>query len=137
MSDCIFCKIVKGEIPAAKVYEDDELIAFLDINPINPGHTLIIPKEHYATLLETPELLVSRLFTIVPNLAKAVLQATDTAAFNLGVNTGAVSGQVVEHVHLHIMPRREGDGYEMWHGKPYASQDEMNQLANAIRAFVE
>ncbi len=132
--DCLFCKIVKGEIPSSKVYEDDELIAFLDIKPVNPGHVLIVPKAHYASLLETPEVLAGSMLALVPSLGKAVMQATKSEGFNVGVNTGRVAGQIVDHVHLHIMPRHANDGYELWHGKPYESNEAMHSLANAIRA---
>lgn len=135
--DCLFCKIAQGSIPSAKVYEDDALIAFLDINPVNPGHVLVIPKEHYASLLETPEAVAGSLLAIAPSLGKAMMQATQAEGFNVAVNTGRVAGQVVDHVHVHLMPRHAGDGYELWHGKPYESQEAMHKMGNSIRAALQ
>lgn len=137
MADCLFCKIVRGEIPAAKVYEDDEMLAFLDIKPVNPGHILLIPKSHHQSLLETPAELLASLMKMVPSLAKAVMQAAQADGFNLGCNTGAAAGQVVFHTHLHIMPRKQGDGYELWHGRAYESPQEADRMANAIRAALQ
>ena len=134
MSDCLFCKIVAGQIPCAKIYEDDEMIAFLDIKPINPGHILIVPKAHHQDLLDTPPDLIASMMRFVPTLGKAMLQATGAEGFNLGVNTGKAAGQVVFHTHVHLMPRKIGDGYDLWHGKAYGNNDEMNKMANAIRA---
>ena len=131
--ECIFCKIVSGEIPAAKVYEDGEMLAFLDHNPINPGHTLLIPKEHYDNLAETPPEVAANLMRAVPDLAKAIMKAVGAPAFNLGVNNGKEAHQVVFHTHLHIMPRHEGDGYEHWKGSPYQNEEKMNEVADAIR----
>lgn len=117
--DCIFCQIVAGEIPAHKVYEDDDILAFLDITPVNPGHTLVIPKQHYASMLELPDELLCRLAQTVKKIAPAVLAAVNSDGFNLGLNNGPVSGQIVLHFHWHIMPRFNGDGFDLWHGSKY------------------
>lgn len=135
--DCLFCKIIAGQIPSSKVYEDDELVAFLDIKPVNPGHVLLIPKQHFASLAETPEALAGAMMAMVPSLAKAVMQATNAKGFNVAVNNGRVAGQLVDHVHLHIMPRHENDGYELWHGKAYESSQAATSMANAIRAALQ
>lgn len=137
MTDCLFCKIVRGDIPAAKVYEDDEMIAFLDIKPTNPGHVLLVPKSHHASLLETPPELLGSMMQMVPSLARAVMKASQTDAFNLLCNTGSTAGQIVFHTHLHIIPRKPDDGYEHWHGQPYADQQEADRMANAIRAALQ
>lgn len=137
MTECLFCKIVRGEIPCAKVYEDDEMIAFLDIKPVNPGHLLLVPKAHHANVLETPPELLASLMKMVPSLAKAAMQATQAPAFNVGINTGPEAGQVVFHTHIHIMPRKAGDGYEHWHGKPYENSQAADRMANAIRAALQ
>jgi len=135
--DCLFCKIAQGSIPSAKVYEDDSLVAFLDIKPVNPGHVLIIPKQHYPSLLETPEAVAGSLLAIAPSLGKALMQATKAEGFNVAVNTGRVAGQVVDHVHVHLMPRHAGDGYELWHGKPYENQEAMHKMGNSIRSALQ
>lgn len=132
MSDCIFCKIVRGELPAAKVYEDEKILAFLDIKPVNHGHTQVITKSHYFNLLETPEEELSAIMAVVKKIAPAIMKAVGSAGFNLGVNNGSVAGQLVPHVHFHIMPRRQGDGHELWHGLEYAP-GEMSAVAEAIK----
>ena len=117
--DCVFCKIIAGEIPAYKVYEDDDVLAFLDITPVNPGHTLVIPKRHYDDLLGLPEAEAARLIGVVKKIAPAVVAGVGAAGFNLELNNGPVSGQLVNHVHWHIVPRYEGDGRELWQGRSY------------------
>ncbi|MDP3995219.1 MAG: HIT family protein [bacterium] len=135
MQDCIFCKIVAGEIPSHKVYEDDEVLAFLDINPVNPGHTLVIPKEHYKDLLDTPPELASKLIQAVRDIAPAILKAVGADSFNLGLNNGATAGQVVFHTHLHIMPRFPNDGHKLWHGTS-ADQEELKKIADDIKKYI-
>ncbi|MFA5020614.1 MAG: HIT family protein [Patescibacteria group bacterium] len=133
MDDCIFCKIIKGEIPAEKVYEDDLALAFLDNTPINPGHTLIVPKQHFDNFLELPEDLMCALARVAKKIAPAVLAAVGAKDFNLGLNNGAAAGQAVNHFHWHLMPRLAGDGYELWHGRSYAD-GEAQLMAEKIRA---
>lgn len=116
MEDCIFCKIIKGELPSRKIYEDDIVIAFLDINPINKGHTLVIPKEHYHSTLETPDEILKHIAVVVKKITLAIMKATDSHGCNIAINNGEVSGQIIFHTHWHIMPRFENDGYELWKG---------------------
>lgn len=136
MEDCIFCKIVKGEIPCHKVYEDDDVLAFLDISPVNPGHTLVIPKCHYADLLELPEVEAQRLIARVKKISPAVISSVEAQAFNLNLNNGKVSGQEVAHVHWHIVPRFEGDGRELWHGRPYG-EGEVEEILEKIKNLIK
>ncbi|MFW5734760.1 MAG: HIT family protein, partial [Oceanidesulfovibrio sp.] len=103
--ECIFCKIVAGEIPSQKVLETDQIFAFLDIAPVNPGHVLVIPKAHYATLLDMDSALAEPIHEAVQRLAAAAMQATGAQGFNLQVNTHHAAGQLVPHVHYHIIPR--------------------------------
>lgn len=107
---CIFCKISSHEVPAKIVYEDDEFIAFLDIKPANPGHTLVIPKKHYQFLPQMPDDEVARMFTVVKKMAAAVFEATGAEGVEIRQRNGAVAGQVVPHVHTHIIPRFKDDG---------------------------
>lgn len=132
MLDCIFCKIVAGEIPAHKVYEDDSVLVFLDIHPINPGHTLVIPKEHHNDLLDTPPELLAKLIQVIATIAPAAMSAVGAAAFNLGVNNGREAGQIVFHTHFHIMPRLASDGHKLWHGKELG-QEELGKIAAEIQ----
>lgn len=108
-SDCIFCKIVSGEIPAYKVYEDKNFLAFLDRQPRNEGHTLVVPKNHSSDLLHANASDLEGLLPVVAKVAPAILSATHSQAFNIGINTGKESGQVVFHTHIHIIPRKSND----------------------------
>ena len=107
--DCLFCRIAAGEIPATKVHEDDVVVAFLDIHPVNLGHLLIVPKAHFATLASMPDDLAVAVARWVPRLTRAVLAATGAPGLHLVVNHGAVAGQTIDHVHWHLIPRFEGD----------------------------
>lgn len=107
--DCIFCKIIKGEIPTMKLYEDEKTLAFLDVNPCSIGHSLIIPKKHYQRFEEMPEEAAKDLFYIVHKLAKIIPEAVEAKDYNVGLNNGKIAGQEVPHVHFHIIPRFEGD----------------------------
>ena len=131
-NNCIFCKIIAGEIPCDKIYEDDKVLAFLDINPINRGHALVIPKKHYLDLLECPDDLAEYLIRVVKKTGKAVLKVVEADAFNVGLNNGAAAGQVVNHVHWHIIPRFKGDGLETWPDGSYESNEEKAQVASKI-----
>ena len=133
MSSCIFCKIVAGEIPCLKVYEDERLLAFLDIQPVNLGHTLIIPKEHFENFLVTPDEVVAAIAKAVKPVAQAAMAVTGAPGFNIGVNTGTVAGQIVMHTHLHVMPRLDGDGLTHW-PKKAVDDEEMKETAAAMRA---
>jgi len=130
--DCIFCKIIKGDIPSYKVYEDDKVIAFLDTAPNNFGHTLVVPKKHTETLLDTPDETLSYLMSVSKKVAKAVLDATGTKGFNLAQNNFPVAGQEVPHVHFHIIPRLEDDDYKFWPHRQYA-EGQADELAEKIR----
>lgn len=122
--DCVFCKIAKGEIPCDKVYEDADTFAFLDINPINPGHTLVIPKKHFNNILDTPPEIFSKVMLIVQKLSKPIMKITKAEGLGIGINNGKAAGQVVNHLHVHIMPRFDNDGYKSWERtKPISKQD--------------
>lgn len=132
MAECIFCKIAKGEIPADKVYEDKEFLAFLDIIPINPGHTLLIPKEHHKNLYDMPDGLLSNMAPLIKKLAIAVKQGVNADGINIGMNNDSVAGQVVPHAHFHIIPRFSNDGHSHWKGGFYA-EGEDSKTAEKIR----
>jgi histidine triad (HIT) family protein len=134
--NCIFCKIVAGQIPCAKVYENHKYLAFLDISPVNPGHTLVIPKEHYENLLNTPDSVLDGMLNDAKKIAKAVLKAVGADSFNLGINVGKTSGQVVPHLHIHIMPRFANDGHHLFRQGSY-KEGEMENIANKIRNNIE
>ncbi len=108
--DCIFCKIVKGEIKAEIVGESEGFIAFLDAHPKADGHTLIVSKGHYITLLDIPNELGDELLEFIKEVASGLLEEGKGEGFNLVMNNFESAGQVVKHAHLHIIPRKEGDG---------------------------
>ncbi len=113
ISSCVFCKIVRGEIPCDKVYEDDRVLAFLDIAPLTLGHTLVIPKEHHTSVTTLPAADTACLLEVASRLGVALMRATDAGGFNLLLANGTVAGQVVPHVHLHVVPRHVDDGVVM------------------------
>jgi histidine triad (HIT) family protein len=131
--ETIFSKIMAGEIPCEKVYEDQHVFAFLDINPVNPGHTLVIPKTWSSGLLDADPANLRELMTAVQKVAAAIKDATGATGMNLIQNEGATAGQKVFHLHFHLIPRHEQDGREHWHGKPY-QDGEMKTVGEKIRA---
>lgn len=115
--DCIFCKIIKGEIPCYKIYEDDTSFAFLDISKEGYGHTLVVPKKHYKSILEVPSKELSNCFETAKKIADHYIKDCGFSGFNIIVNTNESAGQSVMHYHIHIIPRKEGDGLSMWQMK--------------------
>ncbi|WP_176011969.1 HIT domain-containing protein [Victivallis sp. Marseille-Q1083] len=133
-SNCIFCKIIAGEIPSVKIYEDELVYAFLDISPINLGHVLVIPKEHHQSSSTVPEATAGRMFRVGSRIGIALKRALDYDAFNLHLADGAAAGQVVMHVHLHVVPRGAEDNFRWnWRQLSYASDAERAEIAEAIR----
>lgn len=129
---CVFCKIIAGEIPSTRVLETDQAIAFLDINPVNKGHLLIVPRAHYPRVLDLPDDLSAHVGSLVPRLARAVHAATGAEDSNVIINSGRVAGQTVDHCHWHIVPRFHGDPVRWpWPQGSYAD-GEASQMADAI-----
>jgi len=110
MTDCVFCKIVKGEIQSNTVYEDESNLAFLDINPQAMGHTMVISKTHASSLLELDDDKLKSLIIAVKEMAKKIKDKLNPDGFSYGINQGKISGQSVPHLHIHIFPRYENDG---------------------------
>ena len=108
--ECIFCKIVQGAIPAGIVYRNEQLLAFLDIGPLADGHLLVIPCDHYRNVTDLPEKTAAAIGSLIPRLAQGVLNVTGADGINVLANQGSAAGQVVPHVHFHLIPRKEGDG---------------------------
>ncbi|MBP1947324.1 HIT family protein [Virgibacillus litoralis] len=133
--DCIFCKILNGEIPSAKVYEDDYVYAFLDISQVTKGHTLVIPKTHTKNIYETPPEVASSLFARIPTIANAIKKTYQPIGMNLLNNNEKPADQSVFHLHIHIIPRYgDNDGFSSkWvtHEKDYTSED-LQQIAKEI-----
>lgn len=108
MNDCVFCKILAGEIPSMKIYEDEYCIATLDIGPATDGHTLILAKEHYSDVTEVPDECLGNLFAAAKKVGKIQMEKLGADGFNIVQNNGAAAGQTVRHFHIHVIPRYEG-----------------------------
>jgi histidine triad (HIT) family protein len=134
---CLFCKIVSGEIAARVVLEDDNCIAFLDHRPVFPGHTLLIPKKHYETLVDLPANLIEAFFTNAQSLARAVEKGMEAHGTFVAMNNRV--SQSVPHLHLHVVPRRRKDGLRgfFWPRYPYKSDEEADLVQAAIRAALD
>ena len=136
MSQCIFCKIIAGEIPAAKIYEDELVLAFLDIGPINFGHTLVISKEHHESSATIPEETAGRMFRVGSRIGIALKRKFEYEAFNLHLADGTAAGQVVMHAHLHVVPRGVEDGFRWnWRQLSY-KEGEIKEFAEELSARV-
>lgn len=118
--DCIFCKIASGEIPCNKVYEDDSVIAFLDVNPLSDGHTLVIPKVHYDKIDQCPPEVLADIAVCVGKVSSAIVSGMQCDGYNVLCNNGRAAGQEVDHVHFHVIGRESGDGvFTQWPKKQY------------------
>ena len=131
-SDSIFTKIIKGEIPCQRVFENEHVLAFLDITPLSPGHTLVVPKRQVASMEDLPEADAAALAAALVRLAPRVRDATEAEGYNVLLNDGKAAGQEVPHVHFHIIPRRAGDGLGYrWKAQP-AERQTLAELARKI-----
>ena len=136
MAETIFAKIIRGEIPCHKVYEDDRVLAFLDVNPLSRGHTLVIPKEAVATIDQLSDDSAAAIGRALPRIARGILAVTGAPAYNVLQNNGAAAHQAVFHVHFHISPKYD-DGAGLGIGwKPIRLGDDGNDLAASIAAQV-
>ena len=131
--NCIFCKIAAGEIPAAIVFENDQVIAFLDIGPLAEGHLLVIPRTHHEGLTDLPAPTAAAIAAEIPRLSRALLAVTEAEGFNLLVNQGRVAGQEVPHVHFHLIPRRRQDGLGYRWCPGLYRDDRARELTDAYR----
>lgn len=136
--DCIFCKIVARQVPAYVVYESNHCIAFLDINPVSYGHCLVVPKQHIETFADATPEIICELFKCVQQVAVAVCKATSAAGFNVVINSGEVAGQVIKHLHVHIVPRYTNDGLTI-DKQPSTKLDEAeaNQLIEKLQQMLK
>jgi len=137
MDQCLFCGIISGKIPCKKVYEDGHAFAFLDINPRNPGHTLVIPKKHFDTIMEMSEKEAGSLFESVRKVAGMVMSGTSSQGISISQSNGQAAGQVVRHVHVHVIPRFENEGPVGLEGiLPSKKIDEgsMDKIAQTIKS---
>lgn len=130
--NCIFCKIIAGEIPCTKIYEDEKVLAFLDINPVSPGHSLVVPKNHYSNLEEIPEEDLVAVIKTVKKVGRAIKDGLGIKGYNVNENNDPVAGQDVPHIHFHIIPRKEGDGFKFWSTIQY-QEGQAEEVANKIK----
>ncbi len=136
---CIFCRIIRGETPSYKIYEDERTLAFLDISPSAPGHTLIIPKAHVARVEDLSEEDAEALFNTLHGLVGGIQDAMEVPSSTIGINNGPESGQEVPHVHIHVIPRTRGDRGRIIQGLVQSldrpSAEEMLRIAERIREY--
>ena len=136
MEDCVFCKIIDGKIPAAKVYEDAQVIGFLDIMPANKGHCLIVPKRHAANLMEMDEDDLISTIKAAKKVARALSLSFGNGSFNIVMNNGKEAGQLVNHAHIHIIPRFKKDRLRLsWSHLKY-EENEIKEYAEKIKKFI-
>jgi len=136
VSECIFCRIARGEAPSAEVYRDEQVMVFMDLFPVAPGHTLVVTREHYENLFDAgPEALAAAARTArrVARAIRAVLAPDGLGVFQLN---GAAAGQTVFHYHTHLIPRRQGDELRL-HGRRQADPAELSRMAERLRAALD
>ncbi len=136
MKDCIFCQIVQGTIPCARIYETEDVLAFLDISPVIKGHTLVIPKTHVVNMLDLPGSLAGEMHLAMQKLGQAMMDGLKAGGFNLGMNNFKDAGQLVMHAHYHLIPRFAGDGLSLWAQGSYRDNDEMQKVAQEIKSAI-
>ncbi len=130
--DCLFCQIAAGEMPAKIVYQDETMTAFLDLNPNNPGHTLVIPNRHYKNLFDLPDQLLAIFFPKVKKVAAGVKTSQGAGGLNMIMNNEPDSGQTIFHTHIHLIPRFAGDGLKPWPTKSL-TETEMSKIQEQIK----
>ena len=135
MEECLFCKIVKGELPSSKIYEDEDTLAFLDLFPVNKGHSLVIPKEHYENIFDVPEESLSKISSVMKNVADAVKKGVNADGISIAQSNGKDAGQVISHIHFHVMPRFKDDGLKLWPQGKY-EEGEMDKFKEDISKFL-
>lgn len=135
-NDCIFCKVVSGEVPSYKLYENDEILAFLNIFPVNSGHALVIPKDHIENIYGLPDETLCRVAIGVKKVAIALKHALDADGINLEMNNEPAAGQEIDHAHIHVIPRFKDDGLKHWPFKP-AEKAELEVLKEKIQKAIE
>jgi len=131
---CVFCKIARNEAPASLVYDDNEIIAFLDARPVNEGHTLVITREHYVDIYDTPEEEIAHLFKIVKKVAYAVKKSEKADGLSIFQNNGRAANQVVFHLHVHVIPRYEGQSSQRT--REVVGQSRLDEVAARIKEFI-
>ena len=135
MEECLFCKIVKGELPSSKLYEDEDTLAFLDLFPVNKGHSLVISKEHYENIFDVPAESLAKISSVMKNVADAVKKGVNADGISIAQSNGKDAGQVIPHIHFHVMPRFKDDGLKLWPQGKY-EEGEMDKFKEDISKFL-
>lgn len=133
--DCIFCNIIIGKIPCYKTFENDDVMAFLDINPVSHGHTLVVPKKHFTNMEDITEEELGKLIKAVKKVAYALKNGLGAAGYNVQLNNDPEAGQEVPHIHFHIIPRRQGDGLKIWKQTQY-NKGEIEKVVDKIKGRI-
>ena len=131
---CIFCQIVQGKVQSRKIYEDEKALAILDINPANPGHTLLMTKEHYSIMPQLPDDEIAHIFMVAKSLSNSMLKSIDAQGTNIIVMNGIAAGQRAQHFMVHVIPRKDKDGVEFMLPQKTMSQEEIEDTGNKIIA---
>ncbi|MFH1324832.1 MAG: HIT family protein, partial [Nanoarchaeota archaeon] len=131
---CIFCQIISGKVQSRKIYEDDKCLAILDINPSNPGHILLLPKEHYSIMPQVPEEEIAHLFIIAKTVSNAALRSLGIQGTNIIVQNGIAAGQKAQHFMIHVIPRKEGDGINFELPKKKMSEDDLESIKQKLES---
>tara|TARA_Y100000310_G_scaffold342206_1_gene444285 strand:- start:7196 stop:7624 length:429 start_codon:yes stop_codon:yes gene_type:complete len=134
MSDCVFCDMISKKMHRDMLYEDGEVVAFLDIAPVNQGHLLVIPRTHYENIFDVPEETLQKIILVVKKMAQVLDKISD--GVNVVSNNKKAAGQVVGHLHFHVIPRMDGDGFRHWPGKEYESEEEMKKMTEELKKIV-
>jgi histidine triad (HIT) family protein len=135
LEDCVFCRIMRKEEDASFVYEDKNVVAFLDSRPVNEGHTLVVPRKHYENIFEVPEEEVANLFKVVKKLAYGISKSEKAEGISIVQNNGVAAHQIVFHFHVHIIPRYEGQ--DSHRPREFVEQNELDREAAKIRKFLD
>ena len=130
--DCVFCKVVAGELPSNKIYENSEVLVFLDINPVNIGHSLVVSKKHFDNIYETPAEILANMITAAKIVSKAIKSQMKADGINVTMNNDSTAGQVIFHSHMHIIPRFANDGFGVWQSKIKYKEGEGKDVAERI-----
>ena len=135
--ECVFCKIVEGSLKAERIYETEGVLAFLDINPRAPGHSLVIPKKHVSLLADLEDELVAELFIATREMLKILKKALNPDGFNIGINEGKAAGQEIPHLHVNVFPRFRGDGGKPVHSVVNNPPENISEIAGKIRSSLK
>ncbi|MBI4018879.1 MAG: HIT family protein [Candidatus Aenigmarchaeota archaeon] len=130
--DCLFCKIISGEIPSKKIYEDASSVGFLDINPANPGHTLVVPKRHSENIFDADDESLKGAIVAVKKVTSMIKERTGCQGVNIVQNNGKAAGQIVSHVHFHVIPRNQGDSVVISYPRKQTDEKELDDMASKL-----